>query len=88
MKCPQCHEETPDDALNCTACHINLYWAKNHYEDLAKVRGDQGLERSTNSSPGFLVQAHDDAVAERGRHPEAVAKKMRTFARKMQDPES
>ncbi|HEX4863448.1 MAG TPA: hypothetical protein VFV02_05220 [Acidimicrobiales bacterium] len=88
MKCPQCLEETPDDGLNCAACHINLYWAKNHYEDLARVRSDQGLNRSVKTSPTFLIRAHDDAVAERRRHPEEVARKMRIFARKKMDAES
>lgn len=88
MKCPRCQEETPDDALNCAACHINLYWARNHYQDLATVRVEQGLDRSATSSPSFLVRAHDDAISERGRHPEEVARKMRSFARKNADPDS
>ena len=88
MKCPQCLEETPDDGLNCTACHINLYWAKNHYEDLARRRSDLGLTDSVKTPPTFLVQAHDDAVEERRRHPDEVARKMRTFARKRLDADT
>lgn len=88
MKCPHCLEETPDDGLNCTACHINLFWAKNHYQDLARLRSDQGLNGSVKSSPTFLIRAHDDAVAERRRRPDEVARKMRTFSRKKLDAET
>ena len=88
MKCPHCLEETPEDGLNCIACHINLYWAKNHYEDLARLRNAQGLNPSVEASPTFLLEAHDGAVAERRRHPDEVARKMRTFARKRSDAES
>ena len=87
MKCPHCLEETADDALNCGACHINLYWAKNHYAGLAELRSEQGLDPSVKTSPAFLVKAHDDAVAERRRRPDEVARKMRSFARRRSDAE-
>ncbi|HEX6395441.1 MAG TPA: hypothetical protein VFZ97_18545 [Acidimicrobiales bacterium] len=83
MKCPRCDEETPDDGLNCTACHINLYWAKYHYQALSELRAGQGLGSSAAAVPSFLVRAHDDAVAERERHPDAVALKVRTFRRRV-----
>jgi hypothetical protein len=86
MKCPRCHEETPDEGLNCTQCHINLYWAKYHYNDLAGVREELGMA-SASAPPSFLLRAHDDAVAERERHPDAVALKVRTFRRRVgEDP--
>lgn len=83
MKCPRCHEETSDDGLNCTACHINLYWARYHLNALTELRESQGIGGPALPPPAFLVKAHDDAVAEREKHPEAVASKVRTFRRRV-----
>lgn len=83
MKCPRCDEETPDDGLNCTACHINLYWARYHYQAMSELRAGQGLGSSAAAPPSFLVKAHDDAVAERERRPDVVALKVRTFRRRL-----
>jgi hypothetical protein len=83
MECPRCHEQTPDDGLNCTACHINLYWARYHYKALTELRAESGLTESGTTPPAFLTKAHDDAVAERERRPEAVALKVRTFRRRV-----
>ena len=85
MKCPRCDEETPEDGLNCAACHINLYWAKYHYQALSELRAGEGLVSSGAVAPSFLVKAHDDAVAERERRPDVVAQKVRTFRRRLRE---
>jgi hypothetical protein len=68
MRCPQCGAETPDDSWNCVSCRINLYWAHEHYEELAHIRERQHLN-SRPSTPPFLVKVHQrelDARAKRG----------------------
>ena len=67
MQCPQCGAETPDEEWNCVSCRMNVYWASQHYEDLALIRRQQGLA-ATADTPGFLRQAHAaamDEIAER-----------------------
>jgi hypothetical protein len=63
MICPRCGAETPDGQWNCISCRINLYWATQHYDELAAIRAGQGLGEA--ASPGFLVEAHRHAMAER-----------------------
>ena len=54
MRCPQCGAETPDTEWNCVACRMNVYWASRHYDDLARIREQQGLS-SRAPTPSFLV---------------------------------
>ena len=36
-ECPQCDTMNDDDAKNCQGCRVNLYWAFQHYEELAAL---------------------------------------------------
>src|SRR5438876_1056626 len=63
MQCPQCGAETPDEEWNCVSCRMNVYWASQHYEDLAGIRQRQGL-RTSADTPSFLLHAHVCAMAD------------------------
>jgi hypothetical protein len=54
-ECPQCGTMNDDDVKNCTGCRINMYWAFQHYEELAALRQSNQLPPSPNSAP-FLVE--------------------------------
>jgi serine acetyltransferase len=44
MDCPQCGTQTLDDEWNCQSCRMNVYWASQHYADLANMRlGDRSV---------------------------------------------
>ena len=80
MDCPQCGSEIPDGDWNCPSCRINVYWATQHFEELARIREQRGLA-PVSSSPSFLVEAHKEAMGERadqgGEHRvRAVARKV------------
>lgn len=64
MGCPQCGAEVPDEEWNCPQCRINVYWASQHYSDLARIRRRLGLA-SAADTPSFLRQAHEHAMNER-----------------------
>lgn len=55
VECPQCGAMNEDDAKNCKGCRINMYWAFQHYEELASIREANRLERRPESSP-FLIE--------------------------------
>ncbi|HVM67838.1 MAG TPA: hypothetical protein VMU14_23385 [Acidimicrobiales bacterium] len=79
MDCPQCGSEISEGEWNCPVCRINVYWATQHYEELAQIRAQRGLD-ATNSSPSFLVKSHKQAMGER---PNAgVVHRVRAVARK------
>jgi hypothetical protein len=80
MRCPQCGAETPDEEWNCVSCRMNVYWASQHYEDLAGLRQRQGL--LTAETPSFLVQAHASAMEERAERGGKVEHKVRQIARR------
>jgi hypothetical protein len=82
MKCPQCGTETPDEEWNCVSCRMNVYWASQHYDDLAGIRQRQGL-RATASTPPFLVQAHECAMGERAERGGKAEHKVRQIARRV-----
>jgi hypothetical protein len=82
MQCPQCGAETPDEEWNCASCRINVYWASQHYEDLAQIRQGQGLP-SAASTPPFLVQVHASAMNERADRGGRVEHKVRQIARRV-----
>jgi hypothetical protein len=82
MKCPQCGAETPDDEWNCVSCRINLYWASQHYKDLAEIRERQGLDGSA-ASPPFLVKAHRHAMDDRAERGGRIEHKVRVIARRL-----
>lgn len=53
--CPQCGTMNDDDAKNCQGCRVNLYWAFQHYEELAALRKANNLAPKSTSAP-FLVE--------------------------------
>lgn len=81
MKCPQCGAETPDQDWNCVACRINVYWATQHYAELAGMRRQQGLPAAA-STPAFLIHAHDSAMSERADRGGRAEHKVRQIARR------
>jgi hypothetical protein len=81
MQCPQCGAETPDEEWNCVSCRMNVYWASQHYEDLAGIRQRQGL-RVQAGTPPFLLQAHVNAMGERAERGGNVDHKVRQIARR------
>ena len=44
-----------DDVKNCAGCRINMYWAFQHYEELAALRQANRLPPSPQSA-SFLVE--------------------------------
>lgn len=82
MQCPQCGAQTPDEDWNCVSCRMNVYWASQHYEDLAGIRQRQGL-RANADTPPFLVRAHASAMDERAERGGKVEHKVRQIARRV-----
>jgi uncharacterized protein (DUF924 family) len=80
MRCRQCGAETPDEEWNCVSCRINLYWATQHYEDLAHIRASQGL-REEAATPAFLRQAHELEMTERIERQGRIEHRVRQIAR-------
>jgi hypothetical protein len=80
MRCPQCGTETADEEWNCVACRINLYWASQHYEDLAHIRTRQGL-RVAGDTPEFLRRDHEREMNERIERNGRIEHKVRQIAR-------
>jgi hypothetical protein len=82
MRCPQCGSETPDEAWNCVSCRVNLYWAHQHYNELAKVRQGQGLSKIP-STPSFLLKVHKSVLDDRALRGGQAESKVREIARKV-----
>jgi len=80
MICPQCGAETPDDEWNCVNCRINVYWASQHYADLAGIRRRQGLSPGA-ATPPFLIQVHQKAMDDRAGRGGRVEHRVRQIAR-------
>jgi hypothetical protein len=59
---------------------MNVYWASQHYDDLAGIRRQQGLPVSA-STPSFLIEAHQGAMDERAERGGRVEHKVRQIAR-------
>jgi hypothetical protein len=81
MQCPQCGAETPDEEWNCVSCRINLYWASQHYAQLAVIRERQGL-RTASDTPSFLRHVHANAMAERAERGGKDEHRVRQIARR------
>jgi hypothetical protein len=81
MQCPQCGAETPDEEWNCVSCRMNVYWASQHYDNLARIRQQQGLGVSADT-PAFLRHAHERAMSERADWVGPVEHKVRQIARR------
>jgi hypothetical protein len=54
-ECPQCGAPNADDAKNCQSCRVNLYWAFQHYDELARLRATNHLPPKPQTAP-FLVE--------------------------------
>ena len=54
-ECPQCGSMNEDDSKNCKSCRVNLYWAFQHYEELAVLRQTNNLSPKPETAP-FLVE--------------------------------
>jgi hypothetical protein len=80
VRCPQCEVAIPDDAWNCPSCRVNVYWARRHYEDLARIRQDQGLPARA-STPPFLIKTHENAIDDRAGRGGGVEHRVRKIAR-------
>jgi hypothetical protein len=87
MTCPQCGAENADNAWNCVSCRINLYWASQHYDELARTREQKGLDPQAQT-PAFLVRVSQHELAERARRGLKTDSKVRTIARKVMNGES
>jgi hypothetical protein len=86
MQCPQCGAETPDQDWNCVNCRINVYWATQHYDELARIRSQQGLKEAA-PTPAFLVKTQRSVVDERG-EAGRVENKVRQIARAAMRPKA
>ncbi len=53
--CPQCGAENEDDIKNCKSCRVNMYWAFQHYAELASLRESNQLPPRPQSAT-FLVE--------------------------------
>jgi len=54
-ECPQCGTINENDNKNCRGCCINLYWAFQHYEELAAIR-EAGELTIRPETPSFLIE--------------------------------
>ncbi|MFL5706641.1 MAG: hypothetical protein ACJ8AG_28045 [Ktedonobacteraceae bacterium] len=55
IECPQCGIMNEDDVKNCRRCRINMYWAFQHYEELAAIRERNKLIPRPET-PSFLSE--------------------------------
>jgi hypothetical protein len=61
---------------------MNVYWASQHYEDLAGIRRRQGVQCPADT-PSFLLRAHASAMDERAERGGKVEHKVRQIARRV-----
>jgi hypothetical protein len=61
---------------------MNVYWASQHYHDLAGMRRRQGLPVAADT-PSFLLHAHAYAMTERAERGGKVEHKVRQIARRV-----
>lgn len=54
VECPQCATMNEDNVKNCSGCRVNMYWAFQHYEELAALREANKLAPRSETPP-FLV---------------------------------
>ncbi len=54
-ECPQCGTTNEDDVKNCQRCRVNLYWAYQHYQELATLRQANALAPKPETA-SFLVE--------------------------------
>src|SRR5262249_14281406 len=53
--CPQCGTPNADEVKNCQGCRVNLYWAFQHFEELAALRAAASMAPRPQT-PAFLLQ--------------------------------
>ncbi len=82
MKCPQCGADTPDTEWNCLSCRVNLYWATQHAEELARIRQDHGLS-PVPTTPSFLLKTHENAMDDRADRGGRAEHRVRQIAREV-----
>lgn len=87
MICPQCGAENAEDQWNCSACRINLYWATQHYDELASLREQKGLDPHAQT-PSFLVQVSKHELDDRAERGLKTESKVRTIARRVMNGET
>ncbi|GAC1383441.1 MAG: hypothetical protein NVSMB33_11420 [Ktedonobacteraceae bacterium] len=54
-ECPQCGVMNEDNSKNCKSCRVNMYWAFQHYTELAALRQANDLAPRPESA-SFLVE--------------------------------
>lgn len=54
-ECPQCGAMNEDDIKNCKQCRVNMYWAFQHYAELASLRQANKLAPKPETAT-FLVE--------------------------------
>ena len=54
IECPQCGSMNEDDVKNCKGCRVNMYWAFQHYEELAAMRVANKIAPCPET-PSFLI---------------------------------
>jgi hypothetical protein len=54
IECPQCGSTNEDDVKNCKGCRVNMYWAFQHYEELAAMRVAKKIAPRPET-PSFLI---------------------------------
>jgi hypothetical protein len=63
------------------SCRINLYWAHQHFAELAHIREQQGLQTRA-STPAFLLISHQREMGARARRG-GQENKVRMIARRV-----
>jgi hypothetical protein len=55
IACPQCGTPNEEAVKNCQGCRVNLYWAFQHYEELAVLREASRIAPRPQT-PAFLLE--------------------------------
>ena len=81
IECPQCGIMNEDDVKNCGRCRVNMYWAFQHYEDLAAIRARNKLIPRPETPP-FLSETSQESI--KGRSLVGYTARSRNLALKVQ----
>ncbi len=87
MICPQCGAENDSEQWNCVSCRINLYWASQHFDELASLREQKGLDPHAQT-PAFLINVSQHELAARASRGDSGDSKVRTIARRVMNGEA
>jgi hypothetical protein len=55
IECPQCGTINDEDVKNCKSCRVNMYWAFQHYAELAALREANRLTPQPETA-SFLIE--------------------------------